>query len=481
MQARTSLLCTAVVGCLLTSAAFGQQAIQWQPTLDVAKRVAGQTNRLVLVHFWSPSCGPCRAMERDVFPRPDVAAALESRYVAVKLNADHFPATARQFGVTKLPTDVVISPQGQVIETNVGAAAPENYIAMLSRIAAVARPNAPNSAQSLAAVSGHAPPVAPGYQSPLPGGYPNHPTTPPLGAGAVQPSAVSPPYGVQAAIPGTPQFGQNAVPPAGPSPSALSTQPNPGQIGNFFYPQQPNPGAMPAPAAGTSPQVGPAPQYVYGQPAPVSQPPMQGPAVQQSLPAMQQNPASHPQYAGLPGNLGQPAMPAGAGAVPSAQQPGTAGQRAVAAGMPPAAAVAAETQTQPQVAAGNPPLALDGYCPVQLAEKERWVKGNPRWGLIHQGRTYLFAGPDEQARFYTDPDRYAPVYSGADVVLAVEQGQEVSGRREHGAWFDGRVYLFSSEESYSRFNTDPYRYLRAMQQLATSGSRTSASATGGRY
>ncbi len=53
------------------------------------------------------------------------------------------------------------------------------------------------------------------------------------------------------------------------------------------------------------------------------------------------------------------------------------------------------------------PLALDGFCPVTLAEKHQWARGNRRFGVIHRGRTYLFAGPDEQRRFMADPDRYA--------------------------------------------------------------------------
>ncbi|NLX96505.1 MAG: hypothetical protein GXY83_10050 [Rhodopirellula sp.] len=196
--------------------------------------------------------------------------------------------------------------------------------------------------------------------------------------------------------------------------------------------------------------------YPYGQPnSPV------GPAPGQYPPPMQQNFAQQPFVA--PGGFPTgPDRQEAAGRQPS-NEPAT----------PPNSAVATGSQAEPPIAAGNPPLAMDGYCPVELSEKERWVKGNPRWGLIHEGRTYLFAGPEEQSRFYADPNRYAPAYCGSDVVLAVEQGQEVAGRREHGAWFDGRVYLFSSEASYSRFSSDPYRYLQTMQQTAKASNRNS--------
>ncbi len=121
--------------------------------------------------------------------------------------------------------------------------------------------------------------------------------------------------------------------------------------------------------------------------------------------------------------------------------------------------------------ASPPPLALDGYCPVTLLEQERWVCGDPRYGVIHRGRTYLFVGSDEARRFFSDPDRYAPVLSGIDVVVAVEENRQVPGKREHGAWYEGRMYLFSSEESFRKFDQEPSRYAAAASQVAQAAPR----------
>ena len=126
----------------------------------------------------------------------------------------------------------------------------------------------------------------------------------------------------------------------------------------------------------------------------------------------------------------------------------------------------AETRPGIKIPEGNPPLALDGYCPVQLREKERWVQGNPRWGARHEGRTYLFAGPEEQAKFLENPSFYAPAISGNDVVLAVDHGQMVAGDRRYGGWFRGQMYLFSSETSFQRFEVDPHRYAAAVESSA---------------
>lgn len=44
----------------------------WQPNLETAQQVAGQTNRLVLVHFWIKSCQPCLRLDKEVFSRAEV-------------------------------------------------------------------------------------------------------------------------------------------------------------------------------------------------------------------------------------------------------------------------------------------------------------------------------------------------------------------------------------------------------------------------
>ena len=126
---------------------------------------------------------------------------------------------------------------------------------------------------------------------------------------------------------------------------------------------------------------------------------------------------------------------------------------------------------QASLPAQNPPLGLDGYCTVSLSDdllagRRRWVLGQRAHGVIHRGRTYLFADAEKAARFFQDPDRYAPVLSGRDVVLAVGEGRHADGLREHGAFFGDRVYLFSSEQTLQQFENHPNRYADAAVRLA---------------
>lgn len=126
--------------------------------------------------------------------------------------------------------------------------------------------------------------------------------------------------------------------------------------------------------------------------------------------------------------------------------------------------VTTSTGRKVQIPAGSPPLGLDGFCPVQLAESRRWVPGDPRFGVIHRGRTYLFAGLAEQKRFLDEEkaDTFAPMLGGLDVVVAVEQKQEVSGDLRYGGTYGNRTYLFASESNLLKFVRNPDYYVKAM-------------------
>jgi protein disulfide-isomerase len=359
----------AVSWASLSTAGFGQQPIRWEATLENAQQLAGQTNRLVLIHFWAPWCGACKKMETEVYNQPMVAGEIATDYVPVKINRDYFPATADRYGVTALPTTVITTPQGQVVDVIRGRIETSQYVARLGQVAAeVKRRNAAVYAQ-------------------MP------PRTPPAGnaiAGAGQPIPPQTSATPAAAI---------AAPNTQPSTNAVSTPSSSGlgsdRFAEYFRRDQ------------ASPSVGPA----------------------------------------LTGSMSSNPPPAAA--ISSPQPPQMASQ---------GPALNPPSQPIVQPSGGNPPIGLDGFCPVTLCEKQQWMAGDRRWGAVHRGRTYLFTGPEEQRRFFADPDRFAPVMSGNDLVAVVEQGQTVPGMREYGVFLGPRVFLFASETSREKFEKNPNLY-----------------------
>jgi len=127
-----------------------------------------------------------------------------------------------------------------------------------------------------------------------------------------------------------------------------------------------------------------------------------------------------------------------------------------------AAATPAAAQTLPSDPHGSMPLGLEGYCPVTLVDQGTWAEGRVQWGARHRGRTYLFAGEEQQRTFLANPDRYAPALSGDDPVLAMESGTSTPGQRRYGVTYQSRMYLFATPETRAAFAAQPARYSAAV-------------------
>jgi thioredoxin 1 len=70
----------------------------------------------VLVDFWAPWCGPCKAIAPSV---DALAEELAGKLKVVKVNTDEAPDVAGKYGVMSIPTLLVIK-GGEVVETLVG-------------------------------------------------------------------------------------------------------------------------------------------------------------------------------------------------------------------------------------------------------------------------------------------------------------------------------------------------------------------------
>lgn len=439
------------------------QQLPWESTLEDAQLVAAKSNRLVLIHFWAPWCGKCKKMENEVFNQPGVAAVLLANYVPVKINADQMPSTATKYGITGLPSDVIITPQGQVVDFTRGQIEATQFVARLNQIASARQQGAGQSAQVPANISARPAdrPSAEQTQSSNQAAagpaysddryadyYRRNPNNQPVVSAAapageqVQPSVagVSPPYAQQQPPTGPelsgpslvqsptifPQQVRNISPPdIAPSATANVPQANAPQQATANPPQQAM-ANMPQQAIINAPQPGASGGRTF-LPAVGSQQAMTNPSQPNAANTMQQSPLTV-----------SPSLPPPVTSTP---------QQAI----PPA-------RLAPLAPASAPTLCMEGFCPVSLNEKQQWIQGDRRWGVVHRGRIYLFIGPEEQKRFYANPDRYAPVISGNDIVFAMEKGQTAPGMREHGVFYNGHIFLFADEANLEKFSKNPAYY-----------------------
>lgn len=277
--------------------------IQWQTQLKAAHAQAQSEGKMLLLHFYDDNCVWCDRLEKGAFQSPEVQAAIQKNYVPVKIHAGKSPTFATQFKVTRFPTDVIVTVQGQALSHSVSPQEPSAYVAMLSQ---------PIAANQLASVP--APQAQPG------------PTINPLAQSSASPS-----------------------------------------------PNAPNTSVTPVSSRTNNSLQAPVPQ------------------------------------------------------------------------------------------APNVELALDGYCAVTVVEKDRWVEGDPKLGVIHLGQLYLFSTQEAMDKFLKNPEPYTPILNGIDVVRFFEERKIVQGNREWGLKDPdhNRMFFFADEAAMNHFYEQHARYTDA--------------------
>ena len=85
--------------------------------------------KIIIVDFWAPWCGPCRMVAPVV---EEISKDFEGKIKVFKLNTDENPNVASQYGIRSIPT-LMIFKGGQKVDTVVGAVPKATLSSTLSK------------------------------------------------------------------------------------------------------------------------------------------------------------------------------------------------------------------------------------------------------------------------------------------------------------------------------------------------------------
>jgi thioredoxin 1 len=102
-----------------------------QFTSDNWQKEVEQSDQPVVVDFWAPWCGPCRALGPSI---DKLATQFTGRVKVGKLNVDDSPDVATKYGVTSIPRVFVFKGGDKPVKQVVGLVSEGELVKMVNSV-----------------------------------------------------------------------------------------------------------------------------------------------------------------------------------------------------------------------------------------------------------------------------------------------------------------------------------------------------------
>jgi thioredoxin 1 len=86
-----------------------------------------EAKELVLVDFWAPWCGPCRAVSPII---EEIAKEYKDKIKVGKLNVDDYPQIASTYGIMSIPT-LLIFKEGKILDSIIGVVSKSEIVSRI--------------------------------------------------------------------------------------------------------------------------------------------------------------------------------------------------------------------------------------------------------------------------------------------------------------------------------------------------------------
>lgn len=137
------ILCMPV---LILNAQNDEKGVEWSTNLswDQVKQMAKKENKFIFVDAFATWCGPCKAMDMQVYTNDTVGNYFNEKFVSVKVQMDKATRDndyvkswytdaeniRNQYKVESYPTYIFLSPDGTIVHKDNGFKKPEDLIAI---------------------------------------------------------------------------------------------------------------------------------------------------------------------------------------------------------------------------------------------------------------------------------------------------------------------------------------------------------------
>ncbi len=109
-------------------------AVDWQPDYETAVKVAKELNKPILLELYLDTCGHCARLHRETLVDPGVVAAINERFVPVRVEGRGRMDIVQKFEVRGAPTTIILSPEEQEKHRFVGFHNPSEYLQELGKV-----------------------------------------------------------------------------------------------------------------------------------------------------------------------------------------------------------------------------------------------------------------------------------------------------------------------------------------------------------
>jgi len=102
--------------------------IQWRGNWEEAAAEAKEANRPLLLELYLEGCPHCARLDRETHADAAVAAAVNARFIPVRIEGRSRMDLVQKLGVQGAPATLIFSPEGKELRRLTGFLPPQEYL-----------------------------------------------------------------------------------------------------------------------------------------------------------------------------------------------------------------------------------------------------------------------------------------------------------------------------------------------------------------